>query len=94
MKVNTMKGPKYDFTNNLFENIRDFWDKLILQMNPTQILEIGPYEGASACYFIEKLATSKEIELHCVDTWKVGIKHKEIGLYLVGKRFFIMKSNI
>jgi hypothetical protein len=47
-------------------------------------VEIGSYEGASACYLIEKPATSKEIELHYADTWEGGIVRKEIGLYLEG----------
>jgi hypothetical protein len=47
-------------------------------------VEIGSYEGASACYLIEKLATSKEIELHYADTWEGAIVRKEIGLYLAG----------
>ncbi len=55
------------------------WDSLIPQINPTRILEIGSYEGASTCYLIEKLATSKQIELHCVDTWEGGIEHKKGG---------------
>lgn len=76
-----MSSPSYEFTNNWFDGPKRVWDTLIPQVNPTQILEIGSYEGASACYLIEKLATSKEIELHCVDTWEGGIEHKDGGLF-------------
>jgi predicted O-methyltransferase YrrM len=82
----------YEFTNNWFESSKAVWDSLIPQINPTRILEIGSYEGASACYLIEKLAYSKDIELHCVDTWEGGVEHKEGGgaqadMSAVEKRF-------
>lgn len=69
----------YNFTNNWFDNAKTVWDQLIPQLNPTKILEIGSYEGASACYLIDKLAALKEIELHCVDTWEGGVEHKDGG---------------
>lgn len=76
----TMSSTTYDFTNNWFVSAaKGVWDSLLPQINPTRILEIGSYEGASTCYLIEKLATSKEIELHCVDTWEGGIEHKKGG---------------
>jgi len=82
----------YEFTNNWFESSIAVWDSLIPQINPTRILEIGSFEGASACYLIEKLAKSKDIELHCVDTWEGGVEHKEggganIDMSAVEKRF-------
>lgn len=65
-----MPDAAYDFTNSWFETTaKGVWDTLIPQINPTRILEIGSYEGASTCYLIEKLAASKDIELHCIDTW-------------------------
>ena len=75
-----MNVPVYEFTNNWFVGAaKGVWDALIPQINPGRILEIGSYEGASACYLIEKLASLKEIEIHCVDTWEGGVEHKEGG---------------
>lgn len=75
-----MYGPNYEFTNNWFENkARGVWDSLIPQINPTRILEVGSYEGASTCYLIEKLASFQGIEIHCVDTWEGGIEHQKGG---------------
>lgn len=74
-----MNDSTYRFTNKWFEGAKAVWNELIPQINPTRILEIGSYEGASGCYLIEQLACSKEIELHCVDTWEGGIEHKEGG---------------
>lgn len=88
-----MNSPTYDFTTEWFENTaKAVWDQLIPQINPTSILEIGSYEGASACYLIEKLGQSKNIELHCVDSWEGGLEHQEGGcaesdMSAVEKRF-------
>jgi len=68
------------FTNNWFDvTARQIWDTLIPQINPTTILEIGSFEGASACYLIAKCASKGPIELHCVDTWVGGIEHQKAG---------------
>jgi predicted O-methyltransferase YrrM len=87
-----MNHLKYELTNNWFEVSKSVWDSLIPQLNPTRILEIGSYEGASICYLIEKLAMSQDIEIHCVDTWEGGVEHQEGGwvqtnMSLVEKRF-------
>ncbi len=75
-----VSGMTYEFTNNWFEtSTKGVWDWLIPQVAPTRILEIGSYEGASACYLIDTLATQKDITLHCIDTWEGGIEHKDGG---------------
>lgn len=72
-----MQGQSYEFTNHWFEAAaRNIWDNLIPQINPSRILEIGSYEGASSCYLIERLAINKNIEIHCVDSWEGGIEHQ------------------
>lgn len=76
----TMNNLSYEFTNRWFESAaKAVWDSLMPKIDPSRILEIGSYEGASTCYLIEKLATSKALELHCVDTWEGGVEHKEGG---------------
>ncbi len=85
-----MSSTTYDFTNNWFASTaKGVWDSLIPQINPTRILEIGSYEGASTCFLIEKLAALKEIEIHCVDTWEGGVEQKkrEVNMSDVEKRF-------
>ena len=75
-----MSNESYQYTNNWFESAaKGVWDTLIPQINPARILEIGSYEGAATCYLIEKLAASKEIELHPANkTMKpIIIKDKE-----------------
>lgn len=72
-------GLDYQFTNNWFSPHKEVWNELLDKLNPSKILEVGSFEGASSCFIIEKLACEKEIELHCVDSWKGGIEHQTGG---------------
>jgi predicted O-methyltransferase YrrM len=75
-----MSIDQYSFTNNWFQTgAKNVWDQLIPQVKPTRFLEIGSYEGASACYLIDKFSPEKAIEIHCVDTWEGGVEHNEGG---------------
>lgn len=88
-----MQETPYKFSKNWFHTqAKPVWESLISKINPSRILEIGSFEGASTCYLIEKLAASKNIEIHCVDTWQGGVEHKqggnaEINMSEVEKRF-------
>ncbi|HXS16781.1 MAG TPA: hypothetical protein VN764_06315, partial [Polyangiaceae bacterium] len=81
---NGVEHPK--FSNTWFAQVTENWDQLLAQLKPTKILEIGSWEGASACYLIEKLGPTSNLELHCVDTWAGGIEHDE-DMKLVEQRF-------
>jgi len=68
----------YEFTNDWFNALtKGVWDQLLPQVDPRRFLEIGSYEGASACYLIDKVAPSHRIEVHCVDTWEGGVEHQQ-----------------
>lgn len=70
----------YQFTNQWFEGTaRGVWDQLMPDINPTRILEIGAYEGASTCYLIERQARHHDIEIHCIETWEGGVEHQPGG---------------
>jgi predicted O-methyltransferase YrrM len=70
-----------EFTTKWFSAAKPVWDNLMPREKPTRLLEIGSFEGASACYLIETLGSKYPIELHCVDTWQGGIEHQSGGLY-------------
>ena len=76
-----------EFTTNWFQISKSNWEQLIPRTNPSMILEIGSYEGASACFVIEKLGNEKPIEIHCVDTWTGSIESKESDMDSVERRF-------
>ena len=89
-----MPKDEYQYTNDWFQTgAKGVWDALVPKIDPTRILEIGSYEGASTCYLIEKLAAHKKIEIQCVDTWEGGIEHKQSqkDMSAVEKRY---KQNI
>lgn len=74
--TNPDKADDYQFTNEWFGYVRPIWSNLIPQINPTKILEIGSFEGASTCFLIDTLSPLKPIEIHCIDTWEGGIEHE------------------
>ena len=84
----------YQFTNNWFniKSVKGVWDTLIPQFNPTKFLEIGSYEGASACYIIEKIAAQKNLELHCIEL--LIDDHNRQYFYLPLLRFLLLNQHI
>lgn len=67
----SLYDPAYHFTSTYFEEARArlVWKKIFSTLEPSRVLEIGCFEGRSTCYVIEKLASRRDIELHCVDIW-------------------------
>ncbi|WP_417461389.1 class I SAM-dependent methyltransferase [Kordiimonas sp.] len=77
-----------EVTNDWFvQSARPVWDKLIPSLKPEKILEVGSFEGASACYLISSLASEHALEIHCVDTWEGGVEHESEQMGLVEDRF-------
>ena len=66
------------FTQDWFSKYIPMWDLLLTHQKPGKILEIGSFEGRSACYLIEKCAAlvEGEISITCVDTWEGSIEHR------------------
>lgn len=67
------------FTNDWFDVVKPVWESLLPQVNPQRVLEIGSYEGASACYLIDQLTANAPLEIHCIDTWEGGVEHQDGG---------------
>ena len=77
------------FTNNWFDiTAKQIWDRLIPQIKPTKILEVGSFEGASACYLIANCASKAPIEIHCIDTWDGAAGMPDV------ERRFVNNTNI
>lgn len=77
----------YDFTSDWFSHLADIWREVLRTYPPSRILEIGAYEGRSACFVIEACAAQRPIELHCVDTWTGGVEHDPDAMPAVEQRF-------
>lgn len=70
----------YELTNTWFrDNARPFWERLIPELDIGVALEVGSYEGASACFLVDHVADRAPLTLHCVDTWEGGIEHAPDG---------------
>jgi predicted O-methyltransferase YrrM len=68
------------FTADWFDRgSRPVWDQLIPYLEVRRALEIGSYEGASACYLIRTLGQKAALEIHCIDSWQGGIEHQAAG---------------
>jgi predicted O-methyltransferase YrrM len=53
----------------------DVWSRISQVINAKSYLEIGSYEGLSACWMIE----NTDVEaLVCIDTWEGGEEHKNV----------------
>lgn len=76
----------YEFTNDWFGATgRYIWEKILPQLGPKKILEIGSWEGKSTCFLMERL--HGPLEIHCVDTWEGGAEHKGLDMEAVKTRF-------
>ena len=69
----------YLFTNSWFDRHKAVWGPLLNALSPARILEVGSYEGNSTTYLIESLASQRDVEIHCIDSWEGGIEHKAGG---------------
>lgn len=66
----------YAFTTDWFSSVKPLWDRMIPHYKPATVLEIGSFEGPSACYLIQTLGKTQALEMHCVDTWEGGLEHR------------------
>ena len=78
---------KYDFTYDWFSGYVPIWNALLPSIKPCKVLEIGSFEGRSACYLIESVAAERDLEIHCIDTWEGGTEHSELDMPAVEERF-------
>ena len=69
----------YSFTNGWFDQHKAIWSPLLSELRPARILEVGSYEGNSTTYLIESIASLRNVEIHCIDSWEGGIEHKSGG---------------
>jgi predicted O-methyltransferase YrrM len=77
----------YEYSNSWGDELRWFWDSLIPKLAPRRIIEIGSFEGQSACYLIESCSQTHPIEIHCIDTWEGGVEHRKDDMNSVEARF-------
>lgn len=80
----------YHFTRTWFQDTAALtWQHIFSSFIPRRYLEIGSFEGASACFVIDSLTVKTDLEVHCIDTWDGGVEHveTEINMRDVEARF-------
>jgi predicted O-methyltransferase YrrM len=58
----------YEFTADWFSPHAPTWRELLKRFSPKRVLEIGSYEGRSACFLIEECPSLEQ--LTCIDPWE------------------------
>jgi predicted O-methyltransferase YrrM len=87
MSADSSMGEAYDFTTDWFGRFAEIWRQVLTRHPAARLLEIGAYEGRSACFLIEECAKAGPIELHCIDTWAGGVEHEAAAMAAVETRF-------
>lgn len=70
------------FTNDWFSNNIPIWNTLLNKFKTQdnlKFLEIGSYEGKSACWLLDNILTKNNCELYCIDTFQGSYEHKLNG---------------
>ena len=73
---------QHTFTTDSFSEFAGIWTTLFDKFKPQKILEIGSFEGRSACFTIEEATKHGNIELHCMDSFEGSYEHRHEGLNL------------
>jgi len=79
----------YQFTNNWFELHKSSWTSILGQKLPSNLLEIGSYEGQSAVFSTSLILDMQlnSISLTCIDTWQGAREHMHENMKSVEERF-------
>ena len=58
-----------NFTDDWFSHNIPIWKLVLDKFKPKKLLEIGSYEGRSACWLIQELGIQYDFGLTCIDNW-------------------------
>lgn len=75
----------FEFTNNWFGANEEDWRVILKNLQPKRALEVGSFEGRSACFLIQE-AFSLEL-MTCIDTWQGGRTLEGVDMTEVERRF-------
>jgi predicted O-methyltransferase YrrM len=78
---------EYQFSTDWFSRQIPVWRELLTRFPPSRYLEVGSYEGRSACFVIDHCGSQRDIEVHCIDTWAGGVEHDGGAMPQVEDRF-------
>lgn len=70
---------KLDFSIDWFSENDDSLVRILGDLQPSKVIEIGSLEGMSTAFFVEQAAVHRPLEIHAIDTWEGGIEHRPGG---------------
>jgi len=76
-----------EFGEDWFTYRLSFWRTMVESFKPLRILEVGSYEGRSACFMIDNCSEFGVVEICCIDTWRGGAEHATHDFKLVESKF-------
>jgi len=77
----------YEFTVDWFTHYWPSWVDLIGDREIRFALEIGSFEGLSACTMIEHFGAKSDFHLFCIDTWAGSVEHGKFDAIATECRF-------
>jgi len=77
----------FEFTEDWFSNHIPAWNKIINDVRPRRILEIGSYEGRATTYLIRACTGFGPLHITCVDTWDGSVDLPAARMAGVERRF-------
>jgi predicted O-methyltransferase YrrM len=77
----------YEFTIDWFTPYWESWLPFTGDRKIAKILEIGSFEGRSACAMIEHFGQKGRLQVVCVDDWQGSPEHRQFDMAAVEQRF-------
>jgi predicted O-methyltransferase YrrM len=77
----------FEFTEDWFSNHIPAWNKIIKDLRPRRVLEIGSYEGRATTYLIRTCTNFGALHITCVDTWDGSVDLPSVRMAGVEQRF-------
>src|SRR6266852_1633176 len=78
---------KYEFTVDWFSQYWPNWLTLTADQTISRILEIGSFEGRSACTMIDHFSKTAPLEVFCIDEWSGAADQAEFDMQAAEQRF-------
>lgn len=82
-----MGDGSYEFSVDYFAPHAQAWDQILNLKRPSRVVEVGSYEGRSACYVVDQIAADRALELWCIDTWQGSLEYDPTTMGDVEQRF-------
>jgi predicted O-methyltransferase YrrM len=77
----------FEFTEDWFSNHVPAWNKILKDLRPRRILEIGSYEGRATTFLIQTCGGFGPLHITCVDTWDGSVDLPSARMAGVEQRF-------